>query len=92
MTAKNENSNPVDSSEKDHFYERQCAEPNARFDDALKSTYQHITSVLQSLCSPSTIPSMINLGSWELQFVANLSLDMLCDDLFKTITFGVSFV
>ncbi|AET01690.2 midasin [Medicago truncatula] len=92
ITAKNENSNPVDLSEKDHFCGRQCAEPNARFDEALKSTYQHITSVLQSLCSPSTIPSMINLGSWELQFVANLSLDMLCDDLFKTITFGAKLV
>lgn len=84
----------MDSFEED----RHCADLNSRFDEALKSTYQHIASVLQNLSLASSFPmvdeSMVNIASWELlfgSFVTNLSLETLCDNLFKTITFGVSF-
>ncbi|MCI11135.1 midasin, partial [Trifolium medium] len=109
-TAIKANSSPVDSSEKDRFCERQCAKPNTMFDEALESTYQHITSVLQNLCSPCTIPtvekSMTKIGSgkvlfdgsWKVlfdsfeSFTSNLDINMLCDDLLKTITFGEELV
>lgn len=97
-TAIKENSRHVDPSKKDRFCERQCMEPNARFDEALKSAYQHIASVLQNLCAPMDEKTMdeeleINIGECKLHpFVSNLKLEMLCDDLFKIITFGVSFV
>jgi hypothetical protein len=66
--------------------------------------------VLQSLCSPCTIPSVEETtkkigsgkvlfdGSWKVlfdsfeSFTSNLDFNILCDDLLKTITFGVSFV
>jgi len=73
-------------------------EVNARFNEALMSTYQHLASVLQSLCLPSNIPmvdeSMEKIVSWESlfeSFVTNLSLDTLCEDLFKVVSSGVSF-
>ncbi|KAI5422495.1 hypothetical protein KIW84_045799 [Lathyrus oleraceus] len=97
-TAIKANSKLVDPSEKDRFCERQCAEPNARFDEALKSTYQHIASVLENLCAPVDEESMdgeleINIGECKFHpFVSNLKLDMLCDDLFKIITFGEKLV
>ncbi|XP_058750373.1 midasin-like isoform X2 [Vicia villosa] len=97
-TAIKANSRHVDTSKKDRFCERQCAEPNARFDEALKSTYQHIASVLQNLCAPMDEETMdeeleINIGECKLHpFVSNLKLEMLCDDLFKIITFGEKLV
>ncbi|MCH86128.1 midasin, partial [Trifolium medium] len=109
-TAIKANSSPVGSSEKDHFCEIQCAEPNTRFDEAVKSTYKHIASVLQNLCSPCTIPSVEESmtkigsgkvlfdGSWKVlfdsfeSFTSNLEINMLCDDLLKTITFGEELV
>ncbi|XP_045787692.1 midasin-like [Trifolium pratense] len=79
-TAIKANSSPVDSSEKDRFCERQCAELNTKFDKALESTYQHIASVLQNLCSACIIPSVEDStkkigsgkvlfdGSWKVLF------------------------
>lgn len=73
-------------------------ELNARFDEALKSSYQHIATVLQNLCLSSSIynleESTENFASWEVifdSFVSILNLDWLCDHIFKTVTFGVSF-
>jgi len=92
------NSNQVDLSE-DIFCERNSVELNARFNEALMSTCQHLATVLQNLCLPSNIPmvdeSMVKIVSWESlfeSFVTNLSLDILCQNLFKAISFGVSFV
>lgn len=54
--------------------------------------------MLENLCAPMDEESMdggleINIGECKFHpFVSNLKLDMLCDDLFKIITFGVSFV
>ena len=74
-------------------------ELNARFNEALMSTYQHLATVLQNLCLSSNIPmvdeSMVKIVSWESlfeSFVTNLSLDILCENLFKAISFGVSLV
>lgn len=97
--AKKANSIPIQSSERDSSNKRSCAELNACFDEALMSTYQHIAAVLQNLCVSSNIPigegSMVNLASGQLlfdSFVASLSLDILCEKLFKTVFFGVSLV
>ena len=96
-TAIKGNSNQVDSSE--DISERNFVELNARFNEALMSTYQHLATVLQNLCLSSNIPmvdeSMVKIVSWESlfeSFVTNLSLDILCENLFKAISFGVSFV
>ncbi|RDX86825.1 Midasin, partial [Mucuna pruriens] len=98
-TAIKGNSNQVDLPEEDIFCERNSLELNARFNEALTSTYQHLATVLQNLCLSSNIPmveeSMVKIVSWESlfeSFVTNLRLDILCDNLFKAIAFGVSFV
>ncbi|KAG4379533.1 hypothetical protein GLYMA_16G004800v4 [Glycine max] len=92
------NSNQVDLSE-DIFCERNSVELNARFNEALMSTCQHLATVLQNLCLPSNIPmvdeSMVKIVSWESlfeSFVTNLSLDILCQNLFKAISFGEKLV
>lgn len=72
--------------------------PNAEFNEALTSTYGHIEEVLKKLCSSSTLfhaEDSMNLSSWKslfVDFVADLRLDVLCEKVFKTVTFGVSFV
>ncbi|CAJ1950871.1 unnamed protein product [Sphenostylis stenocarpa] len=97
-TAIKGNFNQADLSE-DTFCERNSVELNARFNEALMSTYQHLASVLQNLCSPSNIPvvdeSMVKIVSWESlfdSFVTNLSLDTLCENLFKAVSFGEKLV
>ncbi|KAK8465039.1 hypothetical protein PHAVU_010G134100 [Phaseolus vulgaris] len=94
-TVKHGNFDEVDLSG-DIFCERNSVERNARFNEALMSTYQHLASVLQSLCLPSNIPmadeSMEKIVSWESifeSFVTNLSLDTLCENLFKVVSFGM---
>ncbi|KAL3008468.1 hypothetical protein AAZX31_07G033800 [Glycine max] len=96
-TAIKGNSNQVDSSE--DISERNFVELNARFNEALMSTYQHLATVLQNLCLSSNIPmvdeSMVKIVSWESlfeSFVTNLSLDILCENLFKAISFGEKLV
>ncbi|TKY64312.1 Midasin protein [Spatholobus suberectus] len=98
-TAIKGNSNQVDISEEDRFCERNSVELNARFNEALMSTYQHLATVLQNLCLSSNIPmveeSMVKIVSWESvfeSFVTNLSLDILCENLFKAISFGEKLV
>ncbi|KAL1318551.1 hypothetical protein AAHE18_15G213600 [Arachis hypogaea] len=97
--AKMESSIPVESSAKHSSDGKSCEELNADFDQALASTYKHIATVFQNLCLSSNIPtveeSLVNLGTGELlfqSFVANLSLDMLCDEIFKTVAFGEKLV
>ncbi|KAK7311671.1 hypothetical protein RJT34_09956 [Clitoria ternatea] len=92
-TAIEPNSTSVDSSEEDR-----SGEIN-KFKESLKSTYQHLATVFQNLCCSSNIPmveeSMVNIGSWEIlfeSFVTNLSMDILCENLFKAIAFGVKLV
>lgn len=97
-TVKQGNSDQVDLSG-DIVCERNSEELNSRFNEALMSTYQHLSSVLQSLCSPNNVlmvdDSMEKIVSWESifeSFVTNLNLDTLCENLFKVVSFGVSFV
>ena len=87
-----------DLSGKGSFCERKFTVPNAEFDEALSRTYGHIAEVLQKLCSSSTIlmaEESTNITSWKLlfvDFVDDLRLDVLCERVFKTVTFRVSFV
>lgn len=96
-TAIKGNSNQVDISEDDILCERNSVELNSRFNEAVMSTYQHLATVFQNLCLLSNIPmveeDMVTIVSWESlfdSFVTSLSLDILCQNLFKAITFGVS--
>ncbi|XP_052724837.1 midasin isoform X1 [Vigna angularis] len=93
-TARQGNFGQVDLSG-DIFCERNSVELNAGFNEALMSIYQHLESVLQSLCFPSNIPmvdeSIEKIISWESlfeSFVTNLRLDTLCKDLFEVVSSG----
>ncbi|XP_027334240.1 midasin [Abrus precatorius] len=95
------NSNPVELSDEDRLSEGKTLELDARFSEALMSTYQHLATVLQNLCLSHNFPvveveeSMVKIVSWELlfeSFVTNLSLDVLCENLFKTIALGEKLV
>ncbi|XP_029127909.1 midasin [Cajanus cajan] len=92
-------SNQVDLSDEDRFCERNTMELNARFNEAIMSSYQHLATILQNLCLSSNIPmvedSMIKIVSWESlfeSFVTNLSLDILCENLSTAISFGEKLV
>ncbi|XP_019425404.1 PREDICTED: midasin isoform X2 [Lupinus angustifolius] len=89
------NSNSVDSYGEDRFCTQNLAELNAGFDEALTSTYQHISTVLQNLILSSNIPmvedSVVNIASWEFIFdsiVTIVSVDKLCENVYKTIASG----
>lgn len=89
---------PEDSSEEGSFSKRSSAALNTGFDEALKSIYKHIEDILQKLCLSGNIlvaEESINITSWKLLFVdyvTDLKLDILCERVFKIITFGVGSV
>lgn len=69
------------------------------FGEALNSTFEQITNVLQKIGSSSSdrsLPeeSVGNITSWKFlfeSFVADLRLDLLCDKLLETIFCEVSY-
>lgn len=95
-SALNANYTLKDLSDEDRFCKRNSAALSAGFDLALNSTYKHVEDVLQKLCLSSNIigaEESINISSWKLlfvDFVADLSMDKLCEKVFKTIILGVS--
>lgn len=66
----------------------------AGFLEAYKSAFDHIMETMQSLCTSYILDeSAGNIASWELlfdSFVTNLSLDQLCEKIFRTIFCAVS--